>query len=150
MAPSTSPRLLWVNSRPIGQTTNALWQDWYTIEHIPDLVNAGASTRASFYKEVAFPGSADEPKEERKFLALYQTDFAEPLKTKQYLDIRTSSEILPGKQIAGNGEFNARNYSLVQDYDPKGLAKGTLSVFLIDAGRSFANTDREQNHLSSA
>jgi hypothetical protein len=133
MSFSPSPHLLWVNSRPLPPTTNTQWHDWYTIEHIPDLVNYKASTRASFYTEVYdFPGRpANLPKEERKYLALYQTEFEEPLKTKQYLDIRTTSEILPGKDIGTAGEFDARNYGLVQDYDPRGLGKGITSrIFL--------------------
>jgi hypothetical protein len=129
MTSSPSSHLLWVNSRPLAPTTDSQWHEWYTVEHIPDLVNHGASTRASFYTEVSdFPGlPGDWPKEERKYLALYQTDFEEPLRTDQYLDIRQTSEILPGKKIETAGEFNARNYGLVQDYDPEGLGKGMSS-----------------------
>jgi hypothetical protein len=128
MAPS--PYLLWVNSRPINKTTEAQWTEWYTEEHIPDLVNHHASTRACLYTEThEFPGARTDGKNEKKFLALYQSDFAEPLKSKEYLDIRTTSEILPGKVIHGAGDFNARNYELIQDYDPNNIGEGLFSPF---------------------
>jgi hypothetical protein len=123
MAPS--PHLLWVNSCPTNKTTEAQWKQWYTEEHIPDLVNHHASTRASLYIEThEYPGAPKEAKNEKKFLALYQSDFAEPLKSEEYTGIRTTSEILPGKMIHGAGDFNARNYDLIQDYDPNNIGEG--------------------------
>jgi hypothetical protein len=124
MAPS--PHLLWVNSRPTNQTTEAQWSKWYTEEHIPDLVSHHASTRACLYNETySFPGAPTDVKNENKFLALYQSDFAEPLKSKEYIGIRTTSELLPTKVIHEAGEFNARNYELIQDYDPKNIGEGS-------------------------
>jgi hypothetical protein len=55
---------------------------------------------------------------------MYQSDFKEPLKSKEYLGIRTTSEILPGKIIHGAGEFDARNYKLVDEYDPHNTGQG--------------------------
>lgn len=122
-----SPYLLWVNSKPT-KATEEQWIKWYIEEHVPDLVEHGASTRATFYRETYdFPRAAKE-KHERQFLAMYQTKFEEPLKSKEYLEIRRTSEILPGKQITGAGEFNARNYALIQDYDPDNVGEGTLSI----------------------
>jgi hypothetical protein len=124
MAPS--PNLLWVNSRPVGKTSDDQWLRWYVDEHLPDLVGHHASTRATFYKETSdWPGgSASEAPHESKYLALYQSDFVEPLKSKEYLGIRTTSEILPGNLIHGAGNFNARNYKVIQDYDPKNTGEG--------------------------
>lgn len=121
-----SPNLLWVNSRPVAKTTEKQWIQWYIDEHLPDLVGHHASTRATFYKETFdWPGApaAVEP-HESKFLAMYQSDFKEPLKSKEYLGIRTTSEILPSKLIQEAGHFNARNYSLAQNYDPKNIGEG--------------------------
>jgi hypothetical protein len=126
-----SPYLLWVNSCPTNKTTEAQWTKWYTEEHIPDLVNQHASTRACLYTEsYEFPGAPTGTKNENKFLAMYQSDFAEPLKSKEYIDIRTTSEILPGKVIHEAGAFNARNYELIQDYDPNNIGEG-LSIPLL-------------------
>jgi hypothetical protein len=132
MAPSPYP--LWVNSRPINQTTETQWKEWYTQEHIPDLVSHHASTRACLYTETFdFPGARADAKNEKKFLALYQSDFAVPLKSKEYIDIRTTSELLPSKVIHEAGEFNARNYELIQDFNPKKIGEGSklcLSSFI--------------------
>lgn len=122
MAPS--PYLLWVNSRATA-VDDDLWQKWYIEEHVPDLVNHKASTRASFYKEIkggvaGTPAAAAHP---RNFLALYQTNFEEPLKSDEYLGIRRTTEILPNKEFGENGEFNARNYKLIQDYDPENVGE---------------------------
>lgn len=122
---SPSRNLLWVNSRPVEPTTESQWTDWYIKEHLPDLVNHTVSTRACFYKETHdFPGASPDATHESKFLAMYQSDMAEPLKSKEYLGIRTTSEILPAKEIHAAGDFNARNYELIQDYDPNGLGEG--------------------------
>lgn len=108
---------------------------------MPDLVGHGASTRATFYRETFdLPGSSKEQgKEHRLYLALYQTNFEEPLKSKEYLGIRTTSEILPGKQIMGAGEFNARNYELIQDYDPDSIGEGILGI------KTLHHTDSHSN-----
>lgn len=126
--------LLHVNSRPT-QTSDEVWKKWYIDEHLPDLVKSGTSVRASFYEEVVVPGGQG-PENPRKFLALYQSDFQEPLSTKNYTDLRTTSELFkPGSSksdaIAENGDFDARNYELIQHYDPlkKGEGKSASSPF---------------------
>jgi len=63
--PSTSPYALHVFSHPTA-VTPSLWEKWYREEHIPDMVNSGASTQASFYRNI----SANPPDEDKKFLAL--------------------------------------------------------------------------------
>lgn len=137
---SVSPYLLHVNSRPTV-VSDKLWSEWYTIEHLPDLVNTKTSTRAAFYEEIGVPGLG-EASHPRKFLALYQTDYAECLKTQNYIDIRTTSELFPKeggtKNIGDNGDFDARNYELVQEYDPKGL--GNSALLQLARGLSFANS----------
>ena len=95
---SRSPYLLWVNSRPT-QVNDDLWIKWYIEEHVPDLVNHHASTRASFYRELS-PEQAGEfnlggDPNPRKYLAVYQTDFEECLKHKEYTEIRKTSEMWP-------------------------------------------------------
>jgi hypothetical protein len=131
-----SPHLLWVNSRPT-KATEEQFVKWYTEEHVPDLVNSGASTRASFYRETLdFPGSTREHHERQwlsvdqgkneplNYLAAYQTDFKEALKCKEYLKIPITSEMFPWKLHSESGTFDARNYELIQDYDPDSVGEG--------------------------
>jgi len=119
-----SPFLLWVNSRPLKPDDDT-WVRWYTTEHLPDLVSSRASSRAAFWQEVGFP-KGKEADSERKYLALYQSEFQEPLKSKEYEGIRKTSDLFKtgSKVIHENGEFDARNYGLVQAYDPKKEGEG--------------------------
>lgn len=74
------------------------------------------------YRESFDFALASKEKPEHKFLVLYQTELEEPLKSSNYLDgVRHSSEKWPEKkETAEIGDFHARNYKLVQDYDPDG------------------------------
>lgn len=122
---SVSPYLLYVNSKPT-KVSDELWTKWYTEEHLPDLVSSKTSTRATFYKELP-PILGGDPNP-RNFLALYQTDFEESLKTENYTNLRTTSELFAQegstKNIGDNGDFDARNYELIQVYDPNGVGNG--------------------------
>ncbi|OCT54443.1 putative alpha/beta hydrolase [Cladophialophora carrionii] len=118
------PYLLWVNSRPKPESgvDDDLWVKWYTEEHVPDLVNTKTAVRAAMYRETFdFPLAAKEH-HPRKYLVLYQTDLEEPLKSKEYLDgVRHSSGLwTANKPTSEVGDFHARNYKLIQDYDPDG------------------------------
>ena len=110
MAPA--PYLLHVNSRPTA-VSNALWTEWYTKEHVPDLVNSKTSTRAAFYEEIPTP-FAPNPDHPRKFLALYQTDKEECLKSDEYLQqVRRTSGLFAKEgsksdKNQDNGDFDAR------------------------------------------
>lgn len=128
---SFSPYLLWVNSHSTTATKEQ-WVKWYTEEHVPDPANHGASTRATFYCESYLDSPSNsakagvvKPKREHPFLALYQTNFEKPLKSEEYLGIRTVSEILLDRKIIGAGEFNARNHDFIQDDDPDQVGEGT-------------------------
>jgi hypothetical protein len=92
-------------------------------------VNHKSSARATFYRENHdLPSlSKDVTKHKRNILALYKSRFEEPLKSEEYLEIRTTSEILPGREIHGLGEFDARNFRMAQDFDPRGSSKGIIA-----------------------
>lgn len=129
---SPSPYLLHVNSRPT-EVSNALWVEWYVQEHLPDLYHAKSCDRATFYEEV--PSALNQtPNHPRKYLALYQTQFEELMKSQEYLDIRKTSTLF-AKEGAGsdvireNGDFDARYYSLLQEYDPNKV--GESECYLI-------------------
>jgi hypothetical protein len=127
-----SQYLFTVNSRPTG-CDEATWEKWYAEEHIPDLVGNKASTRASIYRETSdvpslYKGNAEQPYS-RKYLALYQTDFDELLKSEGYNGVRKTSELFPGSKVINeNAEFDARNYKLVDVFDPKGLGDSKHGV----------------------
>ncbi|KIX06604.1 uncharacterized protein Z518_04580 [Rhinocladiella mackenziei CBS 650.93] len=74
------------------------------------------------YRESHDFALASKEKHPRKYLVLYQTDFEEPLKSSEYLDgVRHTSEMWPHqKENSENGDFDARNYKLIQNYDPDG------------------------------
>ena len=84
-----------------------------SLRHLPDLVNSKASNRATFYKEVANPFN-EKPDHPRKYLALYQTDFEELLKSKEYVDdVRHDSQLFKKEgansdKNKDNGDFDAR------------------------------------------
>ena len=108
---ATNEYLLHVNSGP-KVVSNALWKQWYIDEHLPDLVNAKSCSRASFWEEIESPLNPN-PDHPRKFLALYQTDFEELLKSDEYKGIRSTSELFEkegahSKNIGDNGDFDAR------------------------------------------
>ncbi|KIW12294.1 hypothetical protein PV08_09571 [Exophiala spinifera] len=117
-----SQYLLEVNSRPQPSSgvDDKLWIKWYTEEHLPDLVNSHTSTRAAFYQESHDFAGAPKDRHPRSFLALYQTDFEEPLKSKNYLEkVRSSSSMWPAQKPTSEiGDFDGRNYRLIQEYDP--------------------------------
>ncbi len=124
---ATSPYILTVNSRPTV-VSNDLWTEWYTVEHLPDLVNSKASTRAAFYQEIGHAFNPD-PQNPRPFLAVYQTDFEELLKSNNYLEnVRHTSSLFMKEGATSdrnlqNGDFDARNYRLIQNFDPNGVGE---------------------------
>ena len=130
-----SPYLLHVNSRPTAVDDN-LWTKWYTSEHIPDIIESNACARATFYKEIPAATTLDNTADAnpRPFLALYQTKYADLLNTDahQMPNVRQGSELF--EKASGqassfaNGEFDGRNYKLIQDFDPNGLGDGESSL----------------------
>lgn len=112
--------LLQVTSRP-KVVSNQLWQKWYTQEHLPDLVSNNISSRATFYAEVPLDPSGALPST-RHHLALYQTDFANALETENSAKLKSTSTLFRqeggAENISDNGDFDARNYELIQNFDP--------------------------------
>lgn len=129
---SPSEFLLHVNSRPIT-VSDELWKQWYVKEHLPDLVNSKTTNRAAFYEEIGHP-LAPNPDHPRKWLALYQTDHEEAMSTKQFEEgVRHSSEMFAEEgsktdQNRENGDFDGRNYQLIQEYDPNGVGESSCRL----------------------
>jgi len=87
---------------------------------VPDLVNSKTAVRAAMYRETKNFPLASKETHPRRYLVLYQTDMEECLKSEEYRnDVRHSSDMWPAsKETAAIGDFDARNYKLIQDYDP--------------------------------
>ena len=125
-----SKYLFTVNSKPTG-CDEATWEKWYAEEHIPHVVGHGASTRAAIYREThdvpsLYAANAENPYS-RKYMAIYQTDADQLLKSEQYKTLPTTSDLFNGSSnvIMENGEFDARNYELLDLFDPKNIGDST-------------------------
>ncbi len=89
------------------------------------MVNSRTAVRASLYREKGLDfqlGVESREKSPNKFnfLVLYQTDFEESLKSKEYLEgrVRQSSELWADNRTAIEvGDFDIRNYALMQNPD---------------------------------
>ncbi|KAI9708038.1 MAG: hypothetical protein M1820_004242 [Bogoriella megaspora] len=130
-----SPYLLHVTSRPTV-VSERLWIQWYTEEHVPDLVNSRTSTRATFFQEVSLPKEfrPESPGFPCKFLTLYQTDFEEGMNSEEIRHVRQGSDLFVqgGSKwdTSENGDFDIRNYKLIQDYDPNDVGEVAASHVL--------------------
>jgi hypothetical protein len=148
-----SPYLLRVISKPT-KVDSETWTKWYLDEHVPDLINSGTAIRAGFYhafndfdlstKTPAQPkptmlGDQQlkhtdlEAPSERKFLAMYQTDFEDPFATENMKKVRLQSDMLPGRDVMPSAEFDVRVYKLIENYDPQGLGEGSLSSIFLNS-----------------
>jgi hypothetical protein len=145
-----APYLLRVISRPV-KVTNEEWTKWYLEEHLPDLINTGTTKTAALYSAFEdFPLSTKTPAKsekttlggrqiahtdieipsEKRFLALYQTEFPRPTHTEEYKKVRTESDIFPGKKSDEVADFDIRVYKLIQNFDPKNLGEGIPFIFI--------------------
>lgn len=129
--PPPPPYLLWVQSNPTKVSKEA-WIKFYVQEHAPDLVKNKVSINSAFYQEIPlFPGV--ELDHDPVFLASYQTNLQEPLKSEGVTKIPQGHDILSNAggswSTLENAEWDVRNYELIQEYDPKGVGNG---VYLLD------------------
>ncbi|CAK7207381.1 hypothetical protein SEUCBS139899_010191 [Sporothrix eucalyptigena] len=123
---SPCPYMLWVNSQPTT-VDDATWVKMYTTEHVADMVSTRTVDRASYYRAVRAPvGPLPAPSEYHplNYVAVYQTDYEDCVRHPLYGGIRHHSTLLPPPgRIDRNGDFHARNYKMVQDYDPEAVGK---------------------------
>ncbi|KAF2456053.1 hypothetical protein BDY21DRAFT_55168 [Lineolata rhizophorae] len=159
MPEKPSPYLLRVNSRPsrpdIGDD---LWTEFCTKERLPDLVKSGVATRAAFYRELHnFPPLSgvrppkDEAEKSRNFLAMCQSNHQTPIDTEEYRNLRLDSDLLPEGEVKSMGDYDARNFKLIQNFDPKGVGvqpgKYLLTVEMSPADESTYHMFYEDEHL---
>lgn len=88
-------------------------------------MNTKTCVRASFYRESFDIPNAPKEHPTRGYLVLYHTDFEELLKSDEYLNnVQKSSPMWPtGEDNLDVGDFDVRNYTLIQDYNPDGKAE---------------------------
>lgn len=126
---SFQPYLLHVTSRP-KVVSEDLYQKWYAEEHIPDIIKSNVASRGMLFKESPSPADPT-PKNPQKFLALYQTEYRECMKTANFLGTKKTSEMFPleggGKSIQDNADFTPRYYELVEVFDPKEIGNSKLA-----------------------
>ena len=118
--------LLWANSRPTN-TSADVWTKFYTQDHLAQFVGTKAAQNGAFYQEVPLDPNAKP--HDMPYLALYQSNFKEPMKTKEFSESKQpESNVLKeaglSQNPAASGEFDIRNYECVQDYDPRGVGNG--------------------------
>jgi len=70
-------------------------------------------------------GAAEE-KNPRKFLAIYPTKFEEALNSQEFsTGVNKESAMFPRqKETHHNGDFDARNYKTIEDYNPNNRGEG--------------------------
>ena len=137
-----SPYLMRVLSKPTKVDENH-WQEWYTGEHIPDVVGFGVANRGALYRayndftlQTKTPGDSGETKlhsaqlshfnelpADKTFSATYQTDHEDYTKTKEIKKVRTTADMFNGEPYTPMAEWDSRVYKLIQNYDPDNLGE---------------------------
>ncbi|KAL1611882.1 hypothetical protein SLS60_000104 [Paraconiothyrium brasiliense] len=115
---SSAPYLFHVTSQQT-QVSPQTWKEWQ--DSLPDLVKTLTSVRATFYEEIDLPSNASSGST-RNFLAMYQSEIENPLDAKNGMDLRTTATE-DGAKSDMTGDFDARNYALIQVYDPQNLGE---------------------------
>jgi hypothetical protein len=127
MAPP--PHLLWVTSRPTKLSPED-WIEWYKQDHLGALIDTKSVTNGALFQEIPLDANA---KHDKPFLALYQTEFADATRSDEFLNTKQpDSKVLERLNLSQNalehGEFDTRNYELIQDFDPNGVGNGMSSL----------------------
>ena len=116
--------LLHIFSTPVKVSTET-WSQWYTEEHIRDMVHFKASRTAAVYQAttnavVSSAGSSQSPYDldntgQSSFLALYQTDKAHCLDHPEYKDHVRLHSLLWSKELSCHeaGQFTPTDLELV-------------------------------------
>jgi len=113
------PYALQVFSQPKAVDEKA-WTQWYTEEHLRDIVHFKAAATAALYREIAEPAGASEDEAQpfqgkgKTFYAFYQTEKPHPLTTLEFTTrVRTESELLPaGKTYFQSGDLQPLDLEL--------------------------------------
>lgn len=115
----TARHLFFALSQP-HRVPEATWRKFYKTEHIQDLVNHGVVRKGAFYRRILNPLRQAFP-DDKKFLAVYETDFARCLHSKEFADgVKTTSSLFPNNggplDVA---DIDVRNYQITETFDPK-------------------------------
>lgn len=97
---------------------------------MPELVSSELFNTAAFYEEFEVPG-AGATADQRRYLAIYQTDYRDVMKAESFGKLRLTSDLFKqngadSDVMMDNGDFEGRYYDLVQVYDPKSVGNRRL------------------------
>lgn len=114
------PGIMWVNSDVIkpDNLSRQAFDDWYSDEHIPDVMAKSGISGAARYDHMVNGPSAFR---ELGFLTIYQMPDIQYMDTE---DFKTLEGQTPGPNkdtIFVNSEFDTRSYELVQVHEAKGM-----------------------------
>jgi hypothetical protein len=144
---AATPGLLYVLSKPTHpELTDATFNEWYSTEHIQDMVKSGATDLVVRYKNVN--GSAKWP-----YLAIYRLPDVAKLQDPKVLGaVPATSKLLPGKEKGSKGgaytsvmDMETRAYARTQTFEgqiPKvGRGKAIATVTMQPANGTDADYD---------
>lgn len=118
------PYALEVTSRPTAISED-IWTQWYTTEHVRDVVYSGASRTGALYRANTSTVATNTPEgdasaqDDTTFLALYQTDHKSVFEAARSPDrkckVRVYSELFqPGQTCYDVGDFRPCDLQLVE------------------------------------
>lgn len=112
----TGPGLLLVNSKITRPDVldEEIFTKWYSIEHIPDVLNTSGVNSALRFKN-------KDPKAEKPYLVLYpMQDIGFP-QSEEFRNIKIHSDLFPGGgPFDEYVDLDARAYSFIDKYEPNG------------------------------
>lgn len=118
--------ILYVNSRIVDKKLlpESLFHEWYSGEHIPDVLKTGGAQAAFRYEKAEVDNSAAD----RPYLAVYFIPRADFLGSKEFDDIPVVSDQLPGesKNIFDLAEFDVRFYNYISKKEGSQLENGRI------------------------
>jgi hypothetical protein len=139
-AQAPTPGLLWVTSRPTHpELTEKVFNDWYSNEHIQDLVKVGLADLVVRYKNAN--ATAKWP-----YLAIYRLPDAAKLRDQKVMgSIAATSQLLPGKEKGSKGgaykdvmAMDSLAYSRIQTFEGQ-IAKTGRGKALVTSAMEPAN-----------
>ena len=112
------PGVLYVNSDTISPALSREdFEEWYTKEHIPDVVAISGVASAARYNFIPSPHA---PERELKFLTLYQMPDLNFMDSAEFRGLEGQSEGPSKERIFKKAVFDTRGYRAVQtDQAPK-------------------------------
>lgn len=84
------------------------------------MVRSGAAVRGAVFRENMDHPLASKEQPPRQYLIIFESNHQDMLRSKEFVGIPGMDVFLPSSK--GGEHVDARNYNLIQNYDPKSLA----------------------------